>query len=83
MLYSTLGVRHGRLTSPFKHKYGDPVSRSQYDGWLLLDTAERGTSAGEETKQESEAILTRRVAERKEDAKVFEMTKNLACVVER
>ena len=72
-------VRHGRFTSPFKHKYGDSVSRAESP----VDTAERGTSAGEETKQESEAVLTRRVAERKEDAKVFEMTKNLACVVER
>ena len=27
MLYSTAGVRRGGLTSPFKHKYGDPVSR--------------------------------------------------------
>ena len=26
MLNSTVGVRRGGLTSPFKHKYGDPVS---------------------------------------------------------
>ena len=27
MLYSTVDVRRGGLTSPFKHKYGDSVSR--------------------------------------------------------
>ena len=27
MLYSTFGIWRGGLTSPFKHIYGDPVSR--------------------------------------------------------
>ena len=55
----------------------------QYDGSLLLGTAERGTSAEKERKHESEAILTRRFSVWKEDAISLEMSLNRTCVVAR
>ena len=71
MLYSTVGVRCDGFTSPFKHKYGDPLSRVRTH--VAIDDTENAYVLSWYLKGK----------ERKEDAKRLEMALNRTCMVAR